>query len=88
MKKQCKTLQIDGVKNTLVMDVLPKFTTKRRHVYIFAERLLIGWFVMVEHDSELREVFLEISIGQYNGCSHHEIQKHIQHIFAVAIRRI
>ncbi|KAL5503559.1 hypothetical protein EMCRGX_G010526 [Ephydatia muelleri] len=92
MKRQSKTLQIDGVKNTLVMDVLPKFTTERRHVIC---RKIAYWLVrrnrpltMVERDSELREVFLEISSGRFNGCSHHEIQKHILQMVAVATENL
>ena len=92
MKRQSKTLQIDGVKNTLVMDVLPKFTTERRHAIC---RKIAYWLVrrnrpltMVERDSELREVFLEISSGRFNGCSHHEIQKHILQMVAVATENL
>ena len=39
---------------------------------------------MVERDSELCEVFLEISSGRFNGCSHHEIKKHKLQMVAVA----
>ncbi|KAL5516204.1 hypothetical protein EMCRGX_G001484 [Ephydatia muelleri] len=38
---------------------------------------------LVECDTELRDVFLELSGGRFDGCSHHEIQKHLLQMVAV-----
>ncbi|KAL5486756.1 hypothetical protein EMCRGX_G019277 [Ephydatia muelleri] len=81
MKSQTNTLKVDTDKNTLLMGNMAKWTPERRHLLC---RKIAYWLVkrnrpltLVEHDTELRDVFLELSGGRFDGCSHHEIQKHL-----------
>ena len=90
MKSQTNTLKVDTDKNTLLMGNMAKWTPERRHLLC---RKIAYWLVkrnhpltLVERDMELRDVFLELSDGRFDGCSHHEIQKHLLQMVAVGTK--
>eukprot|EP00731_Ephydatia_muelleri_P003883 Em0002g59a len=90
MKSQTNTLKVDTDKNTLLMGNMSKWTPERRHLLC---RKIAYWLVkqnrpltLVERDTELRDVFLELSGGRFDGCSHHEIQKHLLQMVAVGTK--
>ena len=90
MKSQTNTLKVDTDKNTLLMGNMAKWTPERRHLLC---RKIAYWLVkqnrpltLVERDTELRDVFLELSGGRFDGCSHHEIQKHLLQMVAVGTK--
>ena len=74
MKSQTNTLKVGTDKNTLLMGKMAKWTPERRHLLC---RKIAYWLVkrnrpltLVERDTELRDVFLELSGGRF------EIHKH------------
>ncbi|KAL5505608.1 hypothetical protein EMCRGX_G007072 [Ephydatia muelleri] len=90
MKSQTNTLKVDTDKNTLLMGNMAKWTPERRHLLC---RKIAYWLVkrnrpltLVERDTELRYVFLELSGGRFDGCSHLEIQKHLLQMVAVGTK--
>ena len=74
------------------MGNMAKWTPERRHLLC---RKIAHWLVkrnspltLVERDTELRDVFLKLSGGRFDGCSHHEIQKHLLQMVAVGTNNL
>ena len=90
MKSQTNALKVDTDKNTLLMGNMAKWTPERRHVLC---RKIAYWLIernrpltLVERDTELQDVFLELSGGRFDGCNHHEIQKLLLQMVAVGTK--